>query len=94
MLCFILSGIDFVGDSIPFSINAEDPFQSREIEIEHLLLKDGQFERQIEGFLLLLVVNTNTTDPLAVRFLQNPALFQILDDDDSKYNIVKWCVFL
>ena len=74
---------------IPFSINTEDPFQWCEIEIEHLLLKDGRFEQQIEGFLLLLVVNTNTTDPLAVRFSQNPALFQILEDDDSKYNIVK-----
>ena len=92
MLCFILSGEDFVGDPIPFRINTENPFQLCEMEIEPLLLNDGRFERQIQGFFLLIVVNTTTTNPLAVQFSQNPALFQILDNDDSKYNTVKQCV--
>ena len=84
MFLFFWLGEDFVGEPIPFSINTGESSQSGEIGIDILLLNDDRFEPNLEGFLLLIMVNETTTNPLSVSLSSESALFQILDNEDSK----------
>ena len=82
-----LTGEDFVGDPIPFIIDTNKSSSlSGELWINtSLLIDDDWFEPKIEGFYLLLLVNDSiTTNPLVVPFSSYLALFQILDNKDSK----------
>ena len=90
-ILFVLfhAGEDFVGDPIFFSIHTEESSsKSGETGINcSLLIDDDRFEPKIEEFFLLIMVDEKTTStPLAVSSLANPALFQILDNEDSKFN--------
>ena len=80
-------GEDFVGDPIPFRIDTNSSSQSHEIGIDRLLLNDERFEPRIEAFFLLIMVNETITNPLVVRISSNPALFQIFDNEDSKWSL-------
>ena len=77
-------GDDFNGEPIPFTINPEESSRKGKAEIEIMLINDDRFEPKCEEFYLQIMVNKSNTEPLQARLLSEPALFRILDDEDSK----------
>ena len=48
-------------------------------------IDDDIYEAEVEGFILLIMVNESTTNPHLVQFNRwRVALFQIIDYEDSK----------
>lgn len=81
-IIFILAD-EFSTDPIPFTIPAGGSGPVEEITVRYY--DDTKFEAQVEGFILLIMVNTSTTSPSVVRFDSGRlALFQIIDYEDSE----------
>ena len=78
---------DFSMDPIPFTIPAGGSEPTKEIFVHYY--DDTKYEAQVEGFILLIMVNESTTNPQLVRFDSGRvALFEIIDYEDSTSPLV------
>ena len=74
---------DFSMDPIPFTIPASGSEPMDDIVVNYY--DDTKYEAQVEGLILLIMVNESTTNPNLVKFdSRRVALFQIIDYEDSK----------
>ena len=74
-------------DPIPFTIPAGGSEPVEEIVMH--FYDDTKYEAQVEGLILLIMVNESTTNPQLVRFDSGRvALFQIIDYEDSRSSFV------
>ena len=68
---------------IPFTIPAGASEPLEDIVVNYF--DDTKFEAQVEGLVLLIMVNESTTNPHLVRFDSGRvAIFQIIDYYDSR----------
>ena len=69
-------------DPIPFTIPAGASVPMEDIVVNYF--DDTKYEAEVEGLILLIMVNESTTNPNLVRFDSGRvALFEIIDYEDS-----------